>query len=165
MSGARPARAYDRHRGGTAYPASYAGIGCVYDMIVLAAPGIVLLVTAGIFALVWVPRDPVRAALGAAVIALYGFAVVLPLYIPYIAGFVLVRGAARVMGVGRAAKYVTLLLAGVLALAALCFVSGHAIVAIGLLALIAVPALAGVFALGARALAARDERRLLMAPE
>lgn len=163
MSGPlRPGRVYDRHGGTTAYPASYAGIGCVFDLIVLAVPVLVLLLTAGIFGLVWVPRDPARAGLGAAVIALYGFAVVVPLYIPYIAGFVLARGAACVIGIERAAKYATLILAGVLVLAALSFVSGHAIVAMVLLALIGVPALAGVFALGARA---RDERRLLIAAE
>lgn len=95
MSGpSHPARVYDRHRGGAAYPASYAGIGCLYDLIVLAMPVLVLLLTAGIFALVWVGADPERAGLGAAEIAAYGASVVVPLYIPYIVGFML-RAAPR----------------------------------------------------------------------
>jgi hypothetical protein len=156
---------YDRGTGARRPPPGDIGLGCVYNALALALPVLVLLATIGVFAAVWlVAGDRHRAGLGAAGIALYGMLVVIPLYIPYVAGFTAVRAAARARGTGRVARYMLYLLVLALPLGGLALALGHIAVLALLLVLVVVPSIAGLASLGARALGER-ERVLLYGAE
>lgn len=156
MSESSPPKIYDRGIGARRAAPGDLGMGCVYNGLALALPVLVLLVTIGVFAAVWlIAGDQHRAGLGAAAIALYGMLVVIPLYIPYVVGFTAVRAAARSRGTGRVARYVLYLLVFALLLGGLAFASGHIAVLAPLLVLVVVPAMAGLASLAARALGER----------
>ncbi len=138
-------RMYDRGPGAR-HPASAAlGVGCLYDLLALALPLVILATVAGSFALVWILLgDAHRAGLGAAGIAAYGGLAIVVLYVPYIAGFAASRLATPAWSRRTAAIVGLGLLSTSAAAGALALASGTAMEAAGIALLAATMALGGI---------------------
>jgi hypothetical protein len=147
-------RVYDRHAGARDDPSQ--AFGSKYDLVALAVPAVVLLIVVMLQTLVWlIAGYGQTSGFGAVELGFFGLLILVPLYVPYIAGFVAARTDARARGQDSAAQHFALLLIVGLTSAAISM-AFHSVAATALLiVLVVVPAIAGTASLGARALSER----------